>query len=71
MFPVAFAIRLKTILENWVMFSLEPEISLMINISITFVLKSGPRTKKHEIEKYILNAILHGFEIISKQNIEI
>lgn len=53
------------------MFSLETEISLMINISITFVLKSGPRTKIHEIEKYILNAILHGFEMISKQNIEI
>lgn len=53
------------------MFSLETEISLMINISITFVLKSGPRTKIYEIEKYILNAILHGFEIIRKQNIEI
>lgn len=53
------------------MFSLETENSLMINIPITFVLKYGPRTKKHEIEKYIINAILHGFKVISKQNIEI
>lgn len=49
------------------MFSLETKNSLMINISITFVLKSGPRTKIHEIEKYIINAILHGFGVISKK----
>lgn len=37
-----FALRLKTISENWVIFSSEIENSLLINILITFVLKYGP-----------------------------
>lgn len=46
MFLVIFVICLKIYLENWVMFFLEIENSLMINILIIFVLKYGFCIKK-------------------------
>lgn len=69
MFFVIFVICLKIILENWVMFFLEIENSLMINILIIFVLKFGLCIKIYEIEKYIINVILYGFGVISKKKI--